>query len=505
MINDRINKRKSIKERLSQVYLNLSEKKILKKISLFKDLKYVRDRQKKDAVEYYEKSKRPNGNDLGLHSFYMFENFFLEDLSKLGKALDNLFAKSSLSNMSYQSYLEGVANRPGRASCPLPLIVNRKTGFIPSDRICLDDMPDFIKYIKPKLIKMMPSSIIMAIKVELDEELVNAKINEILNHVYQQRITFHTYLPWKTSKSGWTMFPPHHEKKEACRNLIKKLKFETECFLAKYFQGFYLSKKGDSNRCPTLDVYTISEFPEDKDIISWAWSAQEFWRLLGFEYIFNKIWFKNNNSIFYIGSISKFPYLNKLIINKSSINESTSHGLGQSVSRIASNTCEEYLAPMTLIGLFEELNENIIKLKTTFFSYMKKRRRSRFKRLIELQNHVSINNIKIDNVVLEYKKTSADNLRNGNIEFKDLANKKTLSEVFSENIDYLIEEIKRILDPVKSYVREYFSNENIRANYFLQISILVLTVVICLLMFLQYSDKICNFFKAIIRGIIKIV
>ena len=230
MMIDRINKKKSIKERLSQMYLNISDKKILKKVSLFKDLKDLRDRQKKDALEYYEKSKRPNGNDLGLHSFYLFENFFLEDLSELGKTLDNLFSKNLFSStiISYQSYLERVANRSGRATCSLPLIVNRKTGFIPSNRICLDDMPDFIKYIEPKLIKMMPSSITMAINVILDEELVNAKINQILDHVYQQRITYHTYLPWKTSKSGVTMLPPHHEKKEACRNLIKKLKFETE-------------------------------------------------------------------------------------------------------------------------------------------------------------------------------------------------------------------------------------------------------------------------------------
>jgi hypothetical protein len=505
--NPKIYRNKSIKEKLSQVYLNFSEKKPFQKITFFRELKEFRDRQKKDAFEYYEKSKRPNGNDLRLHSFYLFENFFLEDLSELGKILDNLFAKSLFGSTheSYQSFLEQVANRPGRATLSLPLIINKKTGFIPSDRICLDHMPDFIKYIEPKLIKIMPSLVIMTIRVMLDEELVNAKINQVLDHVYQHRITFHTYLPWKTSKSGWTMYPPHHEKSEACRNVMKELKFETERFLAKYFQGFYLSKKGDSNRCPSLDVYTISQLPEDANIISWARSAQEFWRLLGFEYIFEKIWFKNDNSIFCIGSISGFPYVNKLIINKSSINGSASHGLSQSVPRISSNICEEYLAPITLISLFGELNENIIKLKTVFFSHMKKRRRPRFKKLVRIQNQVSINNIKIDNVILEYKKTPADDLRNGNIKLKDMSSEKTLSEVFSENVDYVIEAIKRILDPVKSYVIEYFSNENIRVNFLLQKSIVILTVAILLLTLLQFGPKIWGIIKAIFEVVLKIV
>ncbi|MCX6574929.1 MAG: hypothetical protein NTV82_00895, partial [Candidatus Aminicenantes bacterium] len=105
--------------------------------------------------------------------------------------------------------------------------------------------------------------------------------------------------------------------------------------------------------------------------------------------------------------------------------------------------------------------------------------------------------------ILEYKKAPAGELRSGNIEHKDLANEKTLSGVFSENVDYVIEEIKRILDPVKSYVREYFSNENIRANYFLQRLILFLTIVICFLTIFQYGDKIWKFVKAIICAVFK--
>jgi hypothetical protein len=106
---------------------------------------------------------------------------------------------------------------------------------------------------------------------------------------------------------------------------------------------------------------------------------------------------------------------------------------------------------------------------------MKRRQGSRFRGLFRLQNQVSVNDIKINNVRLEYKKTPADNLRNGNNEHKDLANEKTLSVVFSENVGYLIEEVQLILDPLKSYVRNYFLNENVRVNLLLQKSILVLT------------------------------
>jgi hypothetical protein len=317
----KIFRNKSIKEKLSQVYLNLSENRLLEEMASFRELKDIRNRQKKDALEYYEKSKIPNGNDLRLHSFYLFENFFFEDLSQLGETLDNLFANSSfsLTNESFQSFLVQVANRPGKATCALPLMVNKRTGFLPADRICVDHMPDFIKYIEPKIIKILPSLITITLGVILDEESVNAKINRALDHIYQQRITFHTYLPWNISKSGMTVFPPHHEKSQACRNVMKDLKYETERFLARYFHGFYLSKMGDGNRCPSLDVYTISQLPEDANIISWARSSLEFWRLLGFGYIHEKLWFKNENSIFCIGSISEFPYFNKLIINKSTI------------------------------------------------------------------------------------------------------------------------------------------------------------------------------------------
>jgi hypothetical protein len=495
--NTKIFRNKSIKEKLSQVYLNLSENRIFEKIASFRELKDVRNKQKRDALEYYEKSKRPAGNDMGLHSFYLFEIFFSEDLSELGKILDNLFAKSSfsLTNESFQSFLEEVSNRPGRAMCALPLIVNKRTGFIPADRICIDNMPAFIKCVEPKIIKILPSLVIMTMRVIIDEELVNAKINQVLEHGYQQRIIFHTYLPWRISKSGMTLFPPHHEKSEACRNIMRHLKYETECFIAKYFQGFYLSKKGGTNRCPSLDVYTISQLPEEADIINWAWSAQEYWRLVGFEYIYNKIWFKNNYGIFYYGSISEFPYVNKLLISESSVSGSESPGFGQSVQRIVSNTCEEFLFPMSLLGLFGELNENIRKLKTVLFSYIKKRRGSRFRRLLRLQNLISFISIKIDNVISEYKKTPTDDRRDGNIEFKDLANQKTLSEAFSENIDYVIDDIKRILDPVEAYARDYFSNENIRVNYLLQKSIFILTVAILFLTLLQFGPNMWSLIR----------
>jgi len=172
MSKDKLFRTKYIKERLSQTYLYLSEKKAFQKMSFFKDLKELRDRQKKDALEYYEKSKRPSGNDIGLHSFYLFECFLLEDLSELGKELDNLFAKNS-ATLSYQSFLEQLANRPGRATCTLPLIVNKRTGFIPAERISIDHIPDFIKYLELKLIKIMPSLVIMTIRVMLEEELVS--------------------------------------------------------------------------------------------------------------------------------------------------------------------------------------------------------------------------------------------------------------------------------------------------------------------------------------------
>lgn len=503
MNRNALNKHKSIKERLSQYYLNLSEKKSLQRITSLKEIKDFRERQKKDSLEYKERSKRPDGNDLKLHSFYLYDIFLLEDFSELGKKLDNLFAKSLFNSTheSYQSILEQAANQPGSIYFSLPLIVGNKSGFFLADRINLDHIPNFIKYIECKIAKILPSLVVMAIRVVLDEEMVNAEIDHILGQVYQQRIIFDTYFPWKIIRSGVTWYPAHHEKKRECYKLINGYKLKTECFMAKYFNGIFLSKSKITNRCPSMEIYTISQLPGDTNIIEWARSSQEFWRLIGFGHIHNKLWFKNNNSIYCPGSISEYPYANKLIIDKSSISGPANIGDRQSILKIASDTSEEYIASLALIGLFAELNKTIQSLKTTLFVNMKKRRISRFKRINELQNEVSINEIKIDNVVKEYESARKDNFRNGEVELKDLADEKTLSQVFIENVEFMINEIKRIIEPIKSYTKEYFSNENTRSNYLLQKRIFILTIIICLLALLPYRDAVWKIIVSIIKAI----
>jgi hypothetical protein len=198
-----------------------------------------------------------------------------------------------------------------------------------------------------------------------------------------------------------------------------------------------------------------------------------------------------------------------MIIDISNIKESQNPSQHNSVPRIEKYTCEEYLVPITLIGLFGELNENISKLKTVFFLYMRRRRRSRFNKLINLQNQVSLGNIRIDNVIQEYRKARPEDLREGTIEHEGLANeKKKLSEIFIENVDFVIDETKKILDPVNMYVKEYFANENVKANYRLQRIISLLTLVICVLTIIQFHKEIGKaflFFEKAINNLIKLV
>lgn len=503
MNNGVFNKPKSIKERLSEYYLNLSENKLFQRIPAFKEINDYRERQKKDALEYLEQSKRPTGNDLKLISFYLYDIFLLEDFSELGKNLDDLFVPGQFSSTteSFQSMLEQAAIQPGTIYFSLPLIVGKNTDFIPANRKKLEDIPDFIKYIESKITKILPSLLIMTIHVVLKEELVNAEINNILEHAYQQRIIFNTYFPWKTICSGVAWYPPHHEKKRECAKLLNGYKLKTEQFLYKYFHGIFLSKDNKLNRCPSLEIYSISQLPAATDIIGWARTSQEFWRLLGFEYIHNKVWFKNENSIYYAGSISGHPYTNKLIIDKASIVQAADAGGRQSISKISSNTNEEFIAGMALIGLFAKLNEQIRNLKTTLFMSIKKRRRDSFKKLINIKNEVSQSAIKIDNVVKEYENIKKDDLRNGEVEFQGIADKKNLSQVFSENVDFLIKENKKIIEPINSYATEYFSNENIRSNYRLQKWIVFLTVIICILTMLSFWKSIWKILKCLIKAI----
>ena len=494
---------KSLKERVSQLYLNLSEKLPKTKISFIDELKYFRENQKKGANEYLEKSKRPKDNDLSLHSFYLFEIFLTEDFSELRKSLDSLFAKGPSSSYltHYQSFLDNAFNRTGFSYCNLPLIVRKDVGFIPSVRIYLENIPYFIKFIELKLIQFLPSFIVMRIHLVIDKERVNNEINKVIDGYFQERIIFRSYFPWK---SGLTMFPPDKEKIQACQNILVRLKLETEEFLSNYFTGFYLSnrKKHDKNCCPFLEIYLISQISSDLNLKEWLWAGKEFWQLLGFNYIHEKIWYTNDEFIFYINPLNEVPFTDKLIINTSTINVSANQNLSNEIDKRASEFCEEFIASMSLLSFFSFFYENIKKLKTSFFLLAKKLRKVKFDELIHLQEIVSMNHMKIDNIFAEFEKIPSSEIKTNKIELKDLNQDRILADVFLDNINYIMDNINTLFEPVTSYVKEYFQNKSVYVNYRLQRALKFLTILLCVFAFLQFSSPIIKFIKTIFSFIV---
>ena len=140
---------------------------------------------------------------------------------------------------------------------------------------------------------------------------------------------------------------------------------------------------------------------------------------------------------------------------------------------------------MSLSSFFSYIYKTIKKLKTSFFLLTRKEGKIKFDELIYLQQIVSMNHIKFDNIFSEYEKIPSNDMKTDQIKLKDLNQDKILADVFLENITYIIENINNLFEPVTSYVKEYFQNKNAHVNYKLQKSLKFLTIILCIFAFLQ--------------------
>lgn len=492
-----------IKEKISVFYLNVASKVPKFQGGWIARMQDIRQRQIEEAREYFDKSKRPEDNDLSLHSIYLFEIFFLENFAKLEEGLDKIYMKGKKrynSQRNIESYKEFMkrATEPFSSGAWINLFAiipeEKKSKYLAAfARAYLPDFPEEIEYINIELFHILPSVICVGFDVKIVKD-VNKDLDNMINRIHFSKLVFSSFFPWGR-RFGWTSTSCSTEKRKAIYNYLLSVQIKAERFLSKYFEGYFLSQSHFSTPCcPSTEVFSISELPEPKEIENKYRQTREFWYSLGFEWFYVSDIFVDKilyffNVIFSLGFKSPF----RLLLIKKTLKTEMYGSIEGAISCESSYFIREFVNSILFIEICKRMLETLGKLRLAVGKNIRSRlRMGRFGKLLLLEQEVSRNDYAFNRLLSEYsllkdefkiwKRDQRDIVTLQSI-VKDSHNSKTvvrLSDYFIEIIDRYVILLKKQYKIIGDSLRTYIEGRNIAVSYKLQKWIVILTIVLVL-------------------------
>jgi len=494
MMVDLDDKIKNTKEKLSKFCLDVVAKLPRFQGSWIARLQDLRERQNKEAAEYLEKSKRPEGNDLALGSLYIYELYFLEDFPKLEKSLFNIYAKQKKKGYDAKENINRYKEFINRASGSFSFGSWQDLGWISSEDKKGKYLPSFIKayfkdfprefeHIKLELYHILPSVIIVSFNITFEKE-VNKKIESMISSKWHSKITFSS-VPWKY---GYSMTSSEQEKEKAIYNYVKNLRAKAENFIGKYFKGYFLSNKKNfiASVCPSVEVFNMSELPQGEELDKKTAIDRGFWHSMGFEWYLKPNIFKTDNLLFFSATHGSYDlnYPPRLIILKKGLNTNMHSSIESAIYDEAFYFLQGYANSIVLFELCNKMMDRVGKLRVATGEniFLKRFSPGRFTRLLRLNESIDREIFVLDRLVSEYehiRKNELEIWKHDQIDAVQLSkSQKKLSDCFLNSIDAYIGLIKKQYDTTQDTFKNYLSGLNLGISYRLQRRILFLTVIL---------------------------
>jgi len=494
-------------ERLSQSILIFAEKNPKLHLRVFNYLRDLREHQIKDAKEFQNTSKRPRDNDLALHSFYIYEIFFTETFSTLERGLDKIYqVRSSLvpkKNITdYKEFINKTA--PSLTSTGayinLPILLNTGKNYFRPYGVPLNNLPEGIKHIQLQLYKTFPSFIILSAQIIL-EERINSDLNKYINGYFEGKIVLKSL---RYKKFGYLSSFSEIEKTKAIKNFITEQKTNVENSISKYFKGLFLSA---GQKCPSIEIYTISKLDISDDLIHWRTSDRNFWRILNFDWPYQRLIFHNPPFTFFYDHDKELSLSHKLLINKAQVDTKFYGSIDGAVIMQSRNLITEYIRSFAFIDLLNHYINKEKNLNISIENIIGKKPKKNFKNIIKLQQDIFRNTMKMEKVINEYEGLISrlpNYWKKDQFELFDLRKEKNLADFLLEHIDFKKNLLQNPYKLINSHADRFLESKNIQVNYSLQRSFRILSAILLIVAMLQILVMLKIDFNTLLQKLIQV-
>ncbi len=226
-----------------------------------------------------ERTFLENNQKIKYHSFTLLELFTLEQFEMLNNGLDRLFSENPRLNRknNYRELLSKRNKLYSWSSVHLPYAsTERLKGKVLGDH-AFHNLGNNIQYLDFHLYKIMPSVVVLQIKVYLEDK-VSEDVNKIIYQYFDEEKVEH-----KSPKNSYTsIIHPEAIKRREIKKIQDKVKDEAISFLKRFFSGFFMNFYGEvKSIVPTIHLFSLSYEKDQKKIHNWQLKNSGFIHVLG--------------------------------------------------------------------------------------------------------------------------------------------------------------------------------------------------------------------------------
>jgi hypothetical protein len=496
----------SLRERLSQSILLFVEKHPKLHSRVFDYIRDLKERLKEDATKFQITSKRPHNNDLEIHSFFIYDIFFTDNFKSLEKGLDKIYQHRSSFIFqrdinAYKDFINKTAPSllSSGAYLNLPLLSSTQNRYFPPG-ISLDVFPEGIKYIHLQLSKILPSYIILFAQIILDEKII-LDIDGFIDGYFEGKVILNSL---KYRKFGYSSTFSEIEKKKAIKCFITEIKSRVETFLAKYFRGFFLSAE---QKCPSIEVYSISKLEISEDLIHLRSSDKDFWRILGFDWPFQRMIFINPPFTFFYDHDSKINSSHKLIVDKKQIDTNFYGSIDGAIIMKSRDLISEYIRSFSFIEIINHFLNKGMRLNLWMENIINKNPKRKLRTIIKLQQEIFKNCSKMDKFIDEYEGLMSrmpNYWKKDQFELSEKVKNSKLTDFLTDVIDFRKNSLHNRYKLISSHADRFLESKNIQVNYSLQISLRILSFILLIVAIIQIVIALKIDFSDLLRNIVSI-
>ncbi len=420
------------------------------------------------------------------HSFILLELVPLEKFNQLIFGLDKLYANASESQKERLDYDEILSKSHLKLfqwnTLNLPYVTTSKLKNKVLPDCVFHDLGENIRHIKISVFKVMPSTVVLQIKVYLDDK-ISEKINGII-YKYHEEIRKSV----ETPRGEYTkIYSPENQKEFQIYKFRKDLHKEAIEFLKKYFEGYFFElSKEDTPIVPSIDLFSLEYPTKENDFLDW--SAEN----IGFFQCFS------TNIIPYFS----FKYQNYLLCYESKRSDEFNNYL------IFANrkTSMEDMYPDVDVAIEEKLNfcsfdliaierwvktqEGVVgELNSKISEEISKIQQNKFSKALETRKAVQKSVFSFQRFLVEYNEYG---FIPDKFAFKSIKDKRNperqvdLFESLKEGIEMRINEINTLIDGFTRQYEAVLNLKNLEYNKNMQLRVLILTILIIVLALVQF-------------------
>lgn len=489
----RIPTSKQIKLKLGRKYLELAAMLPHFGGGFIRTLQDMRAHHKESAEDAYKRSRPPANVELDFLYFQLIEMFHLEDFDKLRDGLYRLLPAlkdDSLYRFSTDAFSQQADSIQGGGSGFLGYIIrekgNRWLGMDPY--AVMPELPESVAFIKVEYIKMLPSVFLVTLDVNLTEA-ASRHLLRLQDRRYEPAPLFRSVLPWRAVRGGWSERPSESEMRIAILNWLQELRADVENAVKPYLSGYFARRLAKTfTRLPAIEVYGLKGGPQDLDTFhEWTNKERAWLDSLGFRFIFDAY---GDDRVILTVPERDDPELQMgyrlIALWESYIKSTSALGFGNDERRAISHRTTYLLRALSaLIVLHEFLNvvqSNISKLRKITFGAMK--RGKLLSRYMKLNITIQKESVLLDRISMEFEQQKGL-IRHDALEIGELksvipslrAPEEHFAVTALGGLENRMRNLTKQVEHVKRSFSDFLSLQNMRAIYFLQRVVLIISIV----------------------------